>query len=204
VAPRFFASGAAWRKWLQANHASAAELLVGFYKKGSGRGGLTYPEALDEALCYGWIDGVRRRHHEDSYTIRFSPRRKGSIWSAVNTRRAGALRDQGRMAAPGLRAFEERDASRDAAYSYERATSALDPQLEKRFRNDPGAWAFFEAQPPSYRRMAAWFVMSAKKDETRQRRLDQLRAESACSRRIGLEPLPKPTRAGKGDARGRK
>jgi uncharacterized protein YdeI (YjbR/CyaY-like superfamily) len=186
MAPRFFASGAAFRRWLHAHHASADELLVGFYKKDTGKGGITYPEALDEALCYGWIDGVRRRHDEESYTIRFTPRRKGSIWSAVNTRRVRQLTSDGRMAAPGVRAFEARQATRDAAYSYERENCRLDAEHLEQFRGNAKAWAFFEAQPPYYRRMACWYVMSAKRADTRRRRLGQLIADSARRRRLGL------------------
>ena len=164
MAPRFFASGAAFRRWLHGHHASADELLVGFYKKDTGRGGITYPEALDEALCYGWIDGVRRRHDEESYAIRFTPRRKGSIWSAVNTRRVKELTADGRMAAPRVRAFEARQATRDAAYSYvsvkelparRRAPEAI-PGEREGLGVLPGAAAY-------YRRMACWYVMSAKR-----------------------------------------
>ena len=186
MAPRFFASGAAFRRWLHTHHASADELLLGFYKKESGRRGITYPEALDQALCYGWIDGVRRRHDGDSYTVRFTPRRKGSIWSAVNTRRARQLTSDGRMAPPGLRAFEARNATRDTAYSYERETCELDAGHLKQFRENAKAWTFFASQPPYYRRMASWFVMSAKKPETRLRRLDRLIADSAKQKRLGL------------------
>jgi uncharacterized protein YdeI (YjbR/CyaY-like superfamily) len=184
--PRFFASQALFRTWLEKNHDSATELLVGFYKKGSGKGGITYQQALDEALCFGWIDGVRRSIDEERWTIRFTPRRRGSIWSAVNIARVGVLKKMGVMHTSGIEAFESRDQEKTNRYSFERQDAALDAAQEKRFRANKKAWAFWESQPPSYRKVAAWFVVSAKKDETRARRLDQLIADSAEGLRIGL------------------
>jgi uncharacterized protein YdeI (YjbR/CyaY-like superfamily) len=189
VKPRYFKSSADFRAWLARNHDSAPELLVGFHKKDSGKGGLTYPEALDEALCFGWIDGVRRRVDADNYSIRFSPRRPRSIWSAVNTRRAGELIAAGRMDPSGLKVFRDRDETRSNAYSYERENVTLDAALLRRLRANRAAAAFFDAQSPSYRRIMAWFVMSARRDETRARRLDHLIAACAAGRRLGLEPV---------------
>lgn len=181
----FFATPAEWRRWLEKNHASATELSVGFYKKGSGRPSITWPEAVDEALCFGWIDGVRRTIDDESYRIRFTPRRARSIWSAVNVKRVAALQQEGRMTEAGLRAFGARSEARTAVYSFEQkrdpAFSAADA---KRFRSNAAAWKFFQAQPPSYRRPATWWVISAKQEATRERRLATLIADSAAGRRI--------------------
>jgi uncharacterized protein YdeI (YjbR/CyaY-like superfamily) len=188
-APVFFKSAAEFRRWLQKHHDRAEEIMVGFYRKDSGRKGISYPEAVDEALCFGWIDGVRRKVDGESYTNRFSPRKKRSYWSAVNVKRAEDLITAGRMAPPGLRTFESRDAERSREYSFERETAALPPAYVKEFRRDSGAWAFFESQSASYKRMASWFVMSARKDETRERRLARVIADSARRRRIDqLDP----------------
>jgi len=184
--PTFFKSAEEFRTWLGQHHASAKELLVGFFKAGSGRGGITYQEALDEALCVGWIDGVRKRRDALSYTIRFSPRQRRSIWSAVNIRRVGELTTAGRMHPAGTQVFESRDPARSQAYSYEREASRFDPASERRFRANQTAWRFFAAQAPSYRRAITGWVMSAKKEETRWRRLDQLIAHSEHQQRVGL------------------
>ncbi len=178
---RFFASPAEFRGWLGKNHAKARELTAGFYKSDTGRGGLTYAQALDEALCWGWIDGVRRRVDDQSYCIRFAPRKKGSIWSKVNLRHFERLQRDGRVAAPGLRAYEERDPARSGVYSFENAPRELPPEYRRRF--GAKAWAWFNAQPPWYRRTAAFWVMTAKKEGTRLRRLSQLIAASAKGRR---------------------
>jgi uncharacterized protein YdeI (YjbR/CyaY-like superfamily) len=184
--PTFFKSAEDIRRWLDKNHGSASELLVGFYRKASGRG-ITYPEALDEALSFGWIDGVRTRMDAEAYTIRFTPRRPGSIWSAVNIRRVQELIAQGRMHAPGLRVFNERDAQKARQYSYERERQKkLDPALDAKLRANSQASSFFEAQPPGYRKVAMFWVMSAKKDETRARRLAHLIERSARGNRIDL------------------
>ena len=181
--PTFFASAAEWRAWLERNHASATDLLVGFHKVATGRGGLTYQAALDEALAFGWIDGHRRGGAEH-WTIRFTPRKPKSIWSAVNIRRVGELTGLGRMHPAGVAAFEARDPVRQKRYSYENRQVSLAPEYEKAFRADKKAWGWFEAMPPSYRRPATWWVMSAKKEETRQRRLATLIADSAAGRKI--------------------
>ncbi|MGH9773688.1 MAG: YdeI/OmpD-associated family protein [Candidatus Acidiferrales bacterium] len=182
--PTFFSSGAEVRKWLAANYAKVSELYFGFYKQSSGKGGVTYFEALDEALCFGWIDGVRKSHDESSFTVRFTPRKARSNWSAVNIRRATELKKLGRMQAPGLAAFEGRDRKRDAPYSYERREAKLPRAYEKEFRANKSAWEFWEAQPPYYRRLINWWVISAKQEETRERRLGALIAASAAGRRI--------------------
>jgi uncharacterized protein YdeI (YjbR/CyaY-like superfamily) len=185
-APVFFRTAAEFRRWLRKHHDTASEVMVGFYRKASGKGGITYAEALDEALCFGWIDGVRRKLDDDSYTNRFSPRRPRSNWSDVNIKRVGELMAEGRMAAPGKKAFAARDAAREAKYSYERRITELDPESRREFRRRPTAWKFFEAQPPSYRRLICNYVMSAKKDETRRRRLDRVVAVSGALKRLNL------------------
>ncbi|MFP5245921.1 MAG: YdeI/OmpD-associated family protein [Thermoanaerobaculia bacterium] len=172
--PRYFASAAEFRKWLEKNHASEKELLVGFYKKASGRGGITYPEAVDEALCFGWIDGVKKRVDELSYTHRFSPRTAKSYWSAVNTKRYEALEQAGRVTPAGKRAFEARDESKTRQYSFEREAAALFPALEKKLRTHRKAWKYWEAQPPGYRKMITWWIVSAKQEATRLSRLQRL------------------------------
>ena len=182
--PVYFESPAAFRKWLAAHHATETELLVGFHKKGSGKPSLTWPESVDEALCFGWIDGVRKRVDETRYTIRFSPRRRTSIWSAINIARVAELRKEGRMQPAGLAAFEARDEKRSAIYAYENRPKALAPVYEKELRRDKAAWAFFEAQPPGYRKLMAFWVMSARKEETRQKRLARLIEFSAAGKRL--------------------
>jgi uncharacterized protein YdeI (YjbR/CyaY-like superfamily) len=191
--PVFFDGAADWRVWLERNHAAASELFVGFHRKTPGRATLTYPEALDEALCFGWIDGVRRSLDSRRWYIRFTPRKANSTWSLVNIRRATALKKEGRMAPPGLKAFEGRDRSRSGRYSFEqRAAPKLDRASAKAFRAKPRAWAFFQAQPPGYRRLATFWIMSAKRAETRARRLAQLVADSDEGRR--LAPLARPAK----------
>ena len=162
-----------------------SELLVGFHKKGSGRPSITWPEAVDQALCFGWIDGVRRRIDEDSYTIRFTPRKPSSTWSAVNVKRMKELIEQGLVAPAGLAAFERRSDDRTAIYAYEqRHTAQLEPDQEQRLRANEDAYSYLESQPPHYRRAAIHWVTSAKKPETRERRLTQLIACSAEGRTV--------------------
>jgi uncharacterized protein YdeI (YjbR/CyaY-like superfamily) len=181
----FFETPAALRAWLEANHETARELWVGYYKKGSGHPSITWPESVDEALCFGWIDGIRKTIDEQRYRIRFTPRKAGSNWSAVNVARVAALTAEGRMRPAGLRAFEARQEGRTGVYSYEQRDSAeLGEELEARFRANADAWAFFETRPRSYRAAAIWWVVSAKKEETRRRRFEQLLADSAAGRTI--------------------
>lgn len=195
--PRFFATADAFRDWLEKNHHRAAELLVGFYKRGSGKPSITWPESVDEALCFGWIDGVRRSIDESSYTIRFTPRKSSSVWSAVNIKRAQKLRRSGRMRTAGLQAFERRDEKKSAIYSYERQNAQLPAPFEKEFRANKKAWDYFRSQAPWYQRTATYWVVSAKQEETQRRRLAQLIADSEHGQPIG--PLKRPT--GKTDSR---
>ena len=182
--PKFFRTPAAFRAWLQRHHGTAAELLVGFYKRGAGTPSMTWPEAVDEALCYGWIDGIRRRLDERCYTIRFTPRRPGSIWSAVNIRRARALATEGRMAAAGHKAFEARRPNRSGRYSYEQRPRRLVAPYAGMLSRNAAARKFFLAQIPSYRRAATWWVLSAKKEETRLKRARTLIELSARDKQI--------------------
>jgi uncharacterized protein YdeI (YjbR/CyaY-like superfamily) len=185
VKPRFFATPAAFRAWLEEHHTRSAELVVGFYKKGSGKPSITWPESVDAALCFGWIDGIRRRVDELSYTIRFTPRKPASIWSAVNIKRVQELTKQGLMQPAGLQAFERRDEAKSAIYAYEQRNSAVFPDsFEKQFRANKSAWDFFQSQPPWYRRTVTHWVISAKKEETRLRRLTTLIEDSAHHRTI--------------------
>ena len=192
--PTFFATPADFRAWLQAHHDTESELLVGFYKKGSGKPSITWPESVDEALCFGWIDGVRRSAGPDAYTIRFTPRRAKSGWSEVNLKRARELIEMGRMTPAGLRAYEARDAAKSKSYSYENRAQPFSPELEERFRANAQAWDFFQTQPPYYRKTVTFWVMSAKQEATRIRRLDQLIAECADQRRMDLLTGPAKSR----------
>ncbi len=183
--PTYFASPLAFRRWLEQHADSATELEVGFHKRGSGTPSITWPEAVDEALCFGWIDGVRHRIDETRYRIRFTPRKPSSRWSAVNIARVEALAAEGRMRPAGLTAFAMRTAERSRTASYEQAdVPALEAAEEKTFRGRARAWSFFEAQPPSYRRKALWWVVSAKKPETRAARLQRLIAASGEGMRL--------------------
>ncbi len=183
--PTFFATPEEFRAWFAANAATATELLVGFYKKDSGLPSITWPEAVDEALCVGWIDGVRKGRDGTSYTIRFTPRKPRSIWSAVNIARVAVLTAEGRMQPSGLAAFAARAAERSAIYAYEQPEDAtLTPEEEAAFCAEPGAWDFFAAQRPSYRRPALWWIVSAKRPDTRARRLATLIADSAAGRTL--------------------
>jgi uncharacterized protein YdeI (YjbR/CyaY-like superfamily) len=182
----FFCTPAEFRRWLEANHQACTELLVGFYKKSSRKPSMTYAEAVDEALCFGWIDGVRRGLNADAYSVRFTPRKPKSQWSAVNIRRAQRLAKSGRMQPVGEMAFQAAG-DRPRKYSYEqRHESQFRPEQERRFRARRGAWDYFQSQPPGYRRTATFWVVSAKKEETRHRRLDQLIAASQGRKHIDL------------------
>jgi len=181
--PTFFKTPADFCKWLKQNHASNAELVVGYYKKDSGKPSMTWPQSVDEALCFGWIDGVRRSLGEDAYTIRFTPRKPTSTWSAINIARVKVLGDEGRMAPAGLKAFAARSEKKSVIYAYEQKAAELDPVSLKRFRKNKAAWDFFRAQPPGYRKQMIWRIMSAKREETRLKRLERLIADSAQGRR---------------------
>lgn len=189
--PKFFKAASAWRKWLEKNHDKKTELFVGFHKVSSDNPSITYRQALDEALCFGWIDGVRRGG-DTTYTIRFTPRRAKSIWSAVNIKRIEELKAEGRMNPAGLAAFEARDPTRQNRYSFENRDATLSTKDETAFRANRQAWENFSAFPPSYRHPAIWWVVSAKKPETRERRLATLIDDSAAGRKIKpLRPLTK-------------
>jgi uncharacterized protein YdeI (YjbR/CyaY-like superfamily) len=189
--PKFFATPADWRAWLKEHHGRQRELLVGFYKKDSGKPSITWPESVDAALCFGWIDGVRRRIDDVSYSIRFTPRKPTSIWSVVNTRRVAELTAQGLMQPAGIKAFAARTEKRSGIYTFERQDIVFDKAREKQFRANAAAWEFFASQPPGYRKLATGWVISAKREETRQRRLAALIEDSEHGRRLRqytLEP----------------
>jgi len=194
MTPTFFETPARFRVWLQKHHRTADELWVGFYKKATGKPSITWQEAVDEALCFGWIDGIRKRVDAESYTNRFTPRRRGSFWSAINTQRALELIKAGRMRAAGKAAFEARDAAKTTAVSRVRDTARFEKAYEAQFKANRTAWEFFSAQPPGYRRMSAWWILSAKRNETRAKRLATLIQESAAGRR--LVPMQPAARRG--------
>ena len=191
--PLFFRAPEEFRAWLREHHDTERAALLGFYKKRSGVTGFTQAQAVDEALCYGWIDGHVKSLDENRYTARFTPRTPHSIWSAVNIRRAGQLIAEGRMEPPGLAAFTGRDPRQAGKYSFEHEQQSLAEADGARFRANATAWVFFQAQPPSYQRPAIWWVVSAKKEETRQKRLATLIQDSAEGRR--LKHLVSPARA---------
>jgi uncharacterized protein YdeI (YjbR/CyaY-like superfamily) len=185
VKPRFFRSQREFRAWLERNHDSKTEVWVGMYKKASSKKGISYREALDEALCFGWIDGKVRTIDEAGYMQRFSPRTKRSPWSKINIKRFGELKKLGVVSPAGIAAFERRDKN-PAGYSYEEAARGFTGAYLKTFRSNKDAWEFFKAQPPGYRKMATFWVMTAKREETRQRRLAQLIDDSANERRLAM------------------
>jgi uncharacterized protein YdeI (YjbR/CyaY-like superfamily) len=182
--PIFFRSASEFRRWLEKYRETARDVWVGFYKKDSGRRGITYSEAVDQALCYGWIDGIKKRVDEERYTHRFSRRTSKSVWSNINIKRAEELTRLGLMEPPGLKAFETRDPARSGIYSFENRPKALTPALERRFKANKKAWVFFQAQPPGYRRLVIIMVMSAKQYETRERRLDRVMKASEKGLRL--------------------
>jgi len=181
---RYFKSASQFRQCLEVNHARMSELWVGFFKKDSGKGGLTYAEALDQALCFGWIDGLKKRVDERSYTHRFTPRKPRSNWSRSNIQHVERLKKDRRMRPAGLKAYAARAEERIGVYSFENAPRTLPAADEKRFKADKLAWEFFKRQPPGYQRLTIWWVTSAKKAETRARRLDQLMTVSHNARRL--------------------
>ena len=183
--PTFFATPSDFRAWLEANHATADELIVGYYKVGTGRPSMTWPQSVDQALCYGWIDGIRRRIDDESYSIRFTPRRRGSNWSLVNVRRALELSEQGLMTPAGLAAFEAREAGA-AEYSYEARPDTLPADYEAALRENAAAWAYWQGQPAHYRRGTINWVTSAKQEKTQRKRLATLIDDSAAGQWIAL------------------
>ena len=191
--PTYFATAAEFRAWLKEHHATATELWVGFYKKASGVPSITWSEAVDEALCYGWVDSIRKSVDDRSFTNRFTPRKPGSNWSEVNVRRVEELTRQRRMRAPGLKAFRARTTRKTGTYSYEqRYDVELPPAFVRTFRASKQACAWFQAQPPGYRSMTLYWVMSAKRLETRERRLATLIEGSARGEKVGPLRRPEP------------
>jgi uncharacterized protein YdeI (YjbR/CyaY-like superfamily) len=184
--PKFFKSPAEFHEWLQKHHDKSKELFVGFYKKSSGKKSITYPEALEEALCFGWIDGVRKKIDEISYSQRFSPRKPRSIWSLINVRHVERLKNEGRMQSAGLAVYALREDKRTGIYSFENRPRELSPEYQKVFQKNKKAWEFFKNQPPYYQRTLSFWVMGAKRDETQLRRLQQLIESSAAGKRHGL------------------
>lgn len=182
--PRLFRDQAAFRAWLARHHATVAEFWVGFYNTRSGKSAMTYTEAVDESLCWGWIDGLRKKVDDERYTNRFTPRKAVSKWSDVNLRRYAVLDQEGRIAPPGREAFARFDSSKHRAYSFEARPTAFAPALEKAFRKDRSAWATFMTQPPGYRRTAIHWVSSATRPETRLRRLARLMEVSLAGERL--------------------
>jgi uncharacterized protein YdeI (YjbR/CyaY-like superfamily) len=182
--PLFFASDGEFRSWLTAHHESAVELWVGFHKRATGRPTLTWTESVRQALCFGWIDGVRKRIDQDTYTIRFSPRKPQSIWSAVNVRHVEELIASGQMRPAGMRAYEARRENKSGIYSYEQRSVDLPPVYAKLLKKHAAARQFFESQPPSYRRMVMWWIVSAKREETRLKRLSILIDHAARGERL--------------------
>jgi uncharacterized protein YdeI (YjbR/CyaY-like superfamily) len=181
--PTFFPAPADFRAWLVQHHAKVEELLVGFYKIGSGKPSMTWPESVDEALCFGWIDGVRKSLGASSYAIRFSPRKPGSIWSSVNINRAQALIQRGLMQPAGLKAYQARKENKSGVYSYEQRGVNLEEPYNRLLKANKIAWSFFQSQPPSFRKAASWWIISAKKEETRLKRLEKLIAHAVRGQR---------------------
>jgi uncharacterized protein YdeI (YjbR/CyaY-like superfamily) len=182
--PEFFQTSADFRTWVKRNHATASELWVGFYKKDSGKPSITWPESVDQALCFGWIDGIRKRVDKSSYQIRFTPRRRGSIWSAINIKRATELVRQRQMRSAGIKAFAARIENKSGIYSYEQRSTELSEPYAKQLQKNKAAWNFFRTQPPLYRKMMDWWIVSAKKEETRMARVAKLISESAKGKRL--------------------
>ena len=186
TAPKSFKTPADWRAWLEAHHDSAQEILLRLFKVHAAHRGITYKQAVDEALCFGWIDGVTRRLDDDSYCQRYTPRRPRSIWSRINVGHVARLIKEGRMAPAGLAAYDKRDEKRTGVYSFENPAKALPSEMEARFRAKKRAWAFYQEQAPWYQRTTTHWILSGKKEETRRRRLDAL---IACCARREIVPL---------------
>src|SRR6266702_640535 len=182
--PKFFKTPSDFRKWLAANNSKSKELWVGFYKKNSGKPSITWPESVDEALCFGWIDGIRKRIDDQSYKIRFSPRKPSSIWSAVNIRNVERLIKEKQMQRTGMKAYEAKKENRSGIYSYEQRSPELVEPYLGRLKRNKAAWKFFQAQPPSYRKVMNWWIVCAKQEETRVKRLEQLIEVSKQGKRM--------------------
>ncbi len=182
--PTFFATPKDFRKWLENNHENQKELWVGYYKVNSGKLSITWPQSVDEALCFGWIDGLRRSIDDVSYKIRFTPRRPKSFWSKVNLNRVKELKKLGLMQPSGLAAYAKRNEKKSRIYAFEQKNAKLKPEWEKKFKEDKKAWEFFQAQAPSYKKAAIWWVVSAKQEATQLRRLDALISDSGNEMKI--------------------
>jgi uncharacterized protein YdeI (YjbR/CyaY-like superfamily) len=192
--PTFFQTQSAFREWLEKYHGQVDELWVGYYKKGSGKPSITWPESVDAALCYGWIDGVRKSIDDVRYTIRFTPRKPGSIWSSVNIKRAQALIEQRQMRSAGFQAYQTRKENKSGIYSYEQRSVTLNEPYNRLLKKNQAAWSFFERQPASYRKAVSWWIISAKKEETRLKRLEKLIAYSVQGERLPESMPRKQTR----------
>lgn len=183
VQPTFFETASAFRKWLDKNHQNETELLVGFYKVGSGKPSMSWPESVDQALCYGWIDGVRKSMGDDSYTIRFTPRKAGSIWSTININKVDELVKKGLMRPAGLEIFAKRSEKRSGIYSHESELKQLDPVYEEKFKANKKAWDYFQAQAPSYKKTIIHLIMTARQEKTRLSRLEKYMKDSEAGKR---------------------
>ncbi|MFD1604531.1 YdeI family protein [Flavobacterium artemisiae] len=184
MTPTFFADQSDFRKWLEKNHQDQKELLVGFYKVTSGKPSMTWPESVDQALCFGWIDGVRRSIDAESYSIRFTPRKTSSIWSAINIQKMEDLTKAGLMTDAGLKAFSFRTENKSKIYSHEKEPVLLDAVYEKQFKSNKLAWDFFEKQAPSYKKVMIHWIMTAKQEKTRLSRLEKTIIESEKQKRV--------------------
>jgi uncharacterized protein YdeI (YjbR/CyaY-like superfamily) len=189
--PIFFENALAFRRWLEANGEKETELLVGYYKVSTGKPSMSWSESVDQALCFGWIDGIRRSVDEESYCIRFTPRKPNSNWSAINIKKMEELIASGQMTSAGMKLFELRKESKSKVYTYENRTEALPTEIEARFRQNEKAWEFFIKQAPSYRKTVIYWVMSAKQQATFEKRLAQLVSECEEGKRLDLFTSPK-------------
>ncbi|HSV10560.1 MAG TPA: YdeI/OmpD-associated family protein [Hanamia sp.] len=184
--PLFFSTQSSFRKWLEKNHGKAKELLVGFYKVNSGKESMSWSQSVDEAICFGWIDGVRKSIDSESYSIRFTPRKPGSIWSAINIQKVENLSKQGFMHPSGLAAFEKRKEHKSRIYSYEKPPENLSKDFLKKFQSNKKAWKYFQSMAPSYQRTAIHWVMNAKQENTRIKRVAELINDSEAGRKIKI------------------
>jgi len=184
VQPVFFSNQSDFRKWLEKNHSKATELFVGFYKVDSGKPSMTWSQSVDQAICFGWIDGVRKSIDTESYFIRFTPRKPTSIWSAINIKKVEELSKQGLMQPAGLASFKLKKEHKSKIYAYEKEAVKLSAGFEKKFKANKRAWEFFQSLPPSYHKSALDWVMSAKQETTSIKRLDELITDSEAGRKI--------------------
>jgi uncharacterized protein YdeI (YjbR/CyaY-like superfamily) len=184
MAPTFFSTQEEFREWLKKNHRKETELLVGFWKVGTKKPSMSWSQSVDQALCFGWIDGVRKSIDEESYSIRFTPRKPTSIWSAINIKKIEELTKAGLMTSEGIKAFELRKEEKSAIYSHEKEPATLDPEFEKQFKANKKAWEFFNNQAPSYKKVMLHWIMSAKQEKTRLSRLEKTIRESESGKRV--------------------